>query len=156
MARADPISSMAKSHNLTIFLKIKKQNRTPTPTSTPTRSYSIKKHHKKKKKLEPIWQLFINHTTKLWHKKVTHCLKKKKKIIIAYTKNPPKPDQSASKGWKKKGVNQEISLLGDKIQLHSLEKLDMEDIKDNTSGTDRLGDPRGFGHPTKGLRDLIT
>ena len=53
-------------------------------------------------------------------------------------------------------MNQEISLLGDKIQLHSLEKLDKEDIKDNTSGTDRLGDPRGFGQPAKGLRDLIT
>jgi hypothetical protein len=28
MARADPSSSMAKSHNLTILLKIKKQNKT--------------------------------------------------------------------------------------------------------------------------------
>jgi hypothetical protein len=28
----------------------------------------------------------------------SYSLFKKKKIIIAYTKNPPKPDQSASKG----------------------------------------------------------
>ena len=61
-----------------------------------------------------------------------------------------------AKDEKKKGVNKEISLLGNKIQLHSLEKLDREDKRDNTSDTDRLGYPRGVGKPTKGLRDLIT
>ena len=53
-------------------------------------------------------------------------------------------------------MNKEISLLGNKIQLHSLEKLDREDKRDNRSDTDRLGYPRGVGKPTKGLRDLIT
>jgi hypothetical protein len=39
-------------------------------------------------------------------------------------------------------VNKEISLLGNKIQLHSLEKPAREDKEANTSGIDRLGNPQ--------------